>query len=95
MALLGVVLPKLSGTEVFARIHEENPEWPVILRTGYSPDISRLDRVRRCGLPILLKPCSARELARRDRETLDHHGESALQVARNGKSPGDQLYDFQ
>lgn len=89
LALLDVVLPKLSGTEVSARIREENPELPVILCTGYSPDISQLDRARRCGLPILQKPYSPRELARRVREALDQHGQPALRVARDGKSQRD------
>jgi two-component system, cell cycle sensor histidine kinase and response regulator CckA len=89
LALLDVMLPKLSGTEVFARIREENPELPVILSTGYSPDISQLDRVRQRGLPILQKPYSPHELARRVRETLDQRRELVLGVAPEIKSAAD------
>lgn len=81
LALLDVMLPKLSGTEVFARIRKENPELPVILATGYSPDIAQLDRVREHGLPILQKPFSPNELARRVREALDRRQEFVLPLA--------------
>ena len=81
LALLDVMLPKLSGTEVFARIRKENPELPVILATGYSPDIAQLDRVRKHGLPILQKPFSPNELARRVREALDRRQELVLPLA--------------
>jgi PAS domain S-box-containing protein len=89
LALLDVMLPKLSGTEVFARIREKKPELPVIFATGYSPDISQLDRVRQHGLPILQKPYSPHELARRVRESIDRRRELAVPVAPNTKSPAD------
>jgi two-component system cell cycle sensor histidine kinase/response regulator CckA len=89
LALLDVMLPKLSGTEVFARIREENPDLPVILSTGYSPDIALLDQVRQRGLPILQKPYSPHELARRVREALDRRRELVLPLARNIKSSAD------
>ncbi len=89
LALLDVMLPKLSGTEVFARIRAENPELPVILSTGYSPDISQLDRVRKHGLPILQKPYSPHELACRVRETLDRRREVVLPLAPDVKSSAD------
>lgn len=71
LALLDVMLPKISGTEVLARIHNESPELPVILCTGYSPDISQLSGVRQGGMSILQKPYSPRDLALRVREALD------------------------
>lgn len=89
LALLDVMLPKLSGTEVFARIREENPELPVILSTGYSPDISQLDRVRQSSLPILQKPYSPSELARRVREALDRRRELVLPLTPKIRSSAD------
>jgi two-component system, cell cycle sensor histidine kinase and response regulator CckA len=71
LALLDVVLPKLSGPEVYARICEEKPDLPVVFATGYSPDIDLLQKVQEKGLPVLQKPYTPRDLARKVRETLD------------------------
>ncbi|HEX4075366.1 MAG TPA: response regulator [Candidatus Acidoferrales bacterium] len=71
LALLDVVLPKLSGPEIYARIFEEKPDLPVVFATGYSPDIALLQKVQEKGLPVLQKPYSPRDLARKVREALD------------------------
>jgi CheY-like chemotaxis protein len=71
LALLDVVLPKLSGPEVYARICAETREVPVVFATGYSAEMSQLHDVQRQGLPILQKPYSPRDLARKVREALD------------------------
>jgi len=71
LALLDVVLPKLSGPEVYARICKEKPNLPVVFATGYSPDIALLQKVQQQGLFVLQKPYSPRDLARTVRETLD------------------------
>jgi PAS domain S-box-containing protein len=89
LAVLDVMLPKLCGTEVLARIRQENPELPVILSTGYSPDISQLGRVRQGSLPVLQKPYSPHELARRVREALDRQKELVLPLTPNIRSSAD------
>jgi two-component system cell cycle sensor histidine kinase/response regulator CckA len=73
LAVLEVVLPKLSGPEVYSRICAKNPEVPVLFATGYSADLSLLEKVKQLGLPVLQKPYSTRELARKVRDTLDRH----------------------
>jgi two-component system cell cycle sensor histidine kinase/response regulator CckA len=73
LVLLDVVLPKLSGPEAYSRICRENPEVPVIFATGYSPDIALLAKVQAQGLPVIQKPYSTRDLARKVRETLDRY----------------------
>jgi two-component system, cell cycle sensor histidine kinase and response regulator CckA len=73
IVLLDVVLPKLSGPEVYARICEAHPDVPVIFATGYSADIALLERARQQRSPMLQKPYSPRDLARKIRETLDEH----------------------
>jgi two-component system cell cycle sensor histidine kinase/response regulator CckA len=88
LVLLDVMLPKLSGTDVFAHIRQKCPDLPIILSTGYSPDISQLDRVRESGLLILQKPYSPRELAQRVREALDRR-DVALPLTSGGKSADD------
>jgi two-component system, cell cycle sensor histidine kinase and response regulator CckA len=71
LALLDVVLPKLSGPEVYTRISERKPDLPIVFATGYSPDIALLQKVQDKGLPVLQKPYSARDLAHKVREALD------------------------
>ncbi|MFZ1206490.1 MAG: response regulator [Candidatus Acidiferrales bacterium] len=71
LALLDVVLPKLSGPEVYNRILQRKPDLPIIFATGYSPDIALLQKVQEKGLPLLQKPYSPRDLAHKIREALD------------------------
>jgi two-component system, cell cycle sensor histidine kinase and response regulator CckA len=71
LALLDVMLPKASGPELYTRICGEKPGLPVLFATGYSADFAMLDQVRQQGLPIIQKPYSARDLARKVREALD------------------------
>jgi signal transduction histidine kinase/CheY-like chemotaxis protein len=71
LVLLDVVLPRLNGPEVYARMRNDRPDLPVIFATGYSPDIALLHKAQQEGLPVLQKPYSPRDLARKIRETLD------------------------
>jgi CheY-like chemotaxis protein len=71
LALLDVVLPKLSGPEVYAKLQETHPSLPVIFATGYSPDLALIQKVQQQGFPVLQKPYSSRSLARTVRKTLD------------------------
>jgi len=71
--LMDVVLPKLGGPDAYARICESGADVPVIFATGYSADIALLERARQQSLPMLQKPYSPRDLARKVRDTLDQH----------------------
>ena len=71
LALLDVMLPKMSGLEVYERIRRFNPELPAIFVTGYSADVALIQKVRQEGWPVLQKPYASRVLARTVRETLD------------------------
>jgi two-component system cell cycle sensor histidine kinase/response regulator CckA len=71
LLLFDVVLPKLGGPEAYARICEWNPSVPVVFTTGYSADTAMLSEVQRRHLPLLQKPYSPRDLARKVREALD------------------------
>lgn len=71
LALLDVMLPKLSGPEVLERIRAVRQDLPAIFATGYSPDLALLQKVRQEGWPVLQKPYTSRMLARKVRETLD------------------------
>jgi CheY-like chemotaxis protein len=52
-------------------MRNDRPDLPVIFATGYSPDIALLHKAQQEGLPVLQKPYSPRDLARKIRETLD------------------------
>jgi CheY-like chemotaxis protein len=73
LLLIDVVLPKLAGPQAYARICETSPDVPAIFATGYSADIDLLRQARQQKLPMLQKPYSPRDLARKVRETLDQH----------------------
>ncbi len=73
LAVLDVMLPKLSRPEAYERMRKENPDLPVIFATGYSADMAQVQKVQEDGLPVLQKPYSPRDLARKVRETLDQH----------------------
>jgi two-component system, cell cycle sensor histidine kinase and response regulator CckA len=71
LALLDVMLPRMSGLEIYQRLSVEQPDLPVIFATGYTGDLELLRHVEERGLPIIPKPYSPRELARKVREVLD------------------------
>ena len=71
LALLDVMLPKASGPEIYERISAEMPDLSVIFATGYSVDSSLLRQVEERGLPVIQKPYTPRDLARKVREVLD------------------------
>jgi PAS domain S-box-containing protein len=75
LVLLDVVLPKLSGPDAYSQICRENPEVPVIFATGYSPDSALLSKVQAQGFPVIQKPYSPRDLARKVREMLDRYSQ--------------------
>jgi two-component system cell cycle sensor histidine kinase/response regulator CckA len=71
LLLLDAVLPKINGSEAYARISAEKQDVPVIFATGYSPEMELLHSAQDLGLTVLQKPYVPREMARRVRETLD------------------------
>jgi len=79
LVVLDVMLPKLSGPEVYARMRKDKSDLAVIFATGYSPDIAQLQKAQQEGLPVLQKPYSPRDLARKVRETLDRQVFASVQ----------------
>jgi PAS domain S-box-containing protein len=73
LALLDLVLPKLNGPEIYDRIHAQRPDLPAVFATGYSADFAMLHKIQQQGLPVLQKPYTAHDLARKVREALDNH----------------------
>lgn len=59
--------------EEIEKISKDKPDVSVIFANGYSADIALLHRPEIQGLALLQKPHITGDLARRVRETLDHH----------------------
>ena len=71
LAVLDVIMPRKSGTEVFAAIKSLNPNLSVLFATGYTNETAALADLVARGAAILKKPYSPSELSRRVREVLD------------------------
>jgi two-component system cell cycle sensor histidine kinase/response regulator CckA len=71
LAVLDVIMPRRSGTEVFAALKALNPNLSVLFATGYTNETAALADLLAHGAAILKKPYSPSELSRRVREVLD------------------------
>jgi PAS domain S-box-containing protein len=71
LAVLDVVLPKLSGPEIEAKIIEAGGNIAVIFASGYSPNDGLFRKIQAGPYPLLQKPYTPRDLARSVREALD------------------------
>ncbi len=67
--LLDLVMPRLGGLEVYARLKSKEPDVKFLLMSGYSPELVK--GIIEAGLDFLAKPFSPIALARRVREVLD------------------------
>lgn len=73
LVVLDVVMPKLGGLDLYAKLCEIKPALPVIFTSGYSEHGVALQAIAAADFPaaILQKPHGPRVLARRIRELLD------------------------
>ena len=83
LVLLDVIMPRRSGSEVFAAIKALSPGTPVIFATGYSNEAHVLSDLMARGVAILRKPYSPTILCRLVREILDTAASQSL-AYRNG-----------
>jgi CheY-like chemotaxis protein len=58
-----VVMPRMTGTELVARMQAYLPEVPIILMSGYSADDLRARGLEQTPVPLLTKPFTHDELA--------------------------------
>ncbi|MBP8130933.1 MAG: response regulator [Candidatus Hydrogenedentes bacterium] len=83
LALLDQTMPELSGAELARRIFAVNPEFPVILATGFSESISE-EEVQALGIrELILKPIITKDLALSIRRALGNP-----EPGRTPKQPG-------
>ena len=73
LVLLDLVIPKLSGLEVYAHISRDKPDVPVIFATAGNSGVDLPHPAPSEGLPVLRKPYAPRDLALKVRQVLDHH----------------------
>ncbi|MBI1749993.1 MAG: PAS domain S-box protein [Acidobacteria bacterium] len=71
LALLDVVMPRLSGPDAYTRMTSLQPGLPVLFSTGYSSESALLSDMLQRGIGVLQKPYSPSILGRRIREILD------------------------
>lgn len=72
LVLLDLTMPRMTGKETFARIHEMCPDLPVLICSGYLVDLNEF--TRECGScpdGFVQKPYSFEEMAEMVRTTLD------------------------
>jgi CheY-like chemotaxis protein len=71
MAVLDIMMPKLSGREVMNRIQTKRPGMRFLFSSGYSRDAIHDDFVIQEGLRLIRKPYQHTDLLRAVREILD------------------------
>ena len=69
--ILDVIMPRLSGPQVYDTIKALKPAVPVLFATGYSNEASAMSAIVERGVAILHKPYTPAVLCRRVREVLD------------------------
>ena len=70
--LLDVVMPGMSGREVYRHMRQEYPEMKAAFCTGYDPDARQVSFIQEEeGVPLVQKPFSSNVLLRTVRELLD------------------------
>jgi signal transduction histidine kinase/ActR/RegA family two-component response regulator len=77
LALLDLVMPNVSGEEVFQRLRAHRPDVPVVFSTGYAPESSNLDLAKMEGVDLLQKPYGRKDLLRTLRRALDERSAKA------------------
>jgi CheY-like chemotaxis protein len=82
LLLLDLLMPRVSGREVFERIRATGSSVPTIFFTGYAPEAMRRAFIENLKSPLIQKPFGIADLGRKVREVLD----SAL-FAESGQPP--------
>ena len=70
LLLTDIVMPRLNGSELAARLTTLRPQLKVLYMTGYIDDASLVRQVRESRVPILQKPFAATSLLEHVREIL-------------------------
>ena len=71
MVILDMIMPDMSGGEVYDRMKEINPDMKVLLSSGYSIDGEATEILKRGCDGFIQKPFNMKELSRKIREILE------------------------
>ena len=66
-----VVMPRMTGTELVARLFDSRPALPIILMSAYSTDELRTRGLDHSPVPLLTKPFNNKQLVAIVRSVLD------------------------
>ena len=71
MVILDMIMPDMSGSEVYDRMKEINPKVKVLLSSGYSTDGLATEILNRGCMDFIQKPFKMKELSQKLRRILD------------------------
>jgi len=71
LVILDLIMPKISGGEVYDKLKEINPQVKVLLSSGYSVDGQATKILKRGCNGFIQKPFNMRDLSRKVNEILD------------------------
>jgi DNA-binding response OmpR family regulator len=98
LVILDLMLPRMDGFSVCARIREKNPRTPILMLTARSEEMERVRGLEMGADDYVTKPFSVRELKARVKALLRRsHTErdSALPTARGTVEHGPLVMDFE
>ena len=64
VVLTDIIMPNMSGTELLGKIHEEYPNVPVILMTGYADLHTAVDAIKKGVFDFIIKPYDPEQIMR-------------------------------
>ncbi len=82
LLILDMVMPRMSGREVYLRLRAAGSDIPVIFMTGYSADMVDTVFVETVGAPFLRKPYDINQLGNHVRSALDQNRGSGGKTAK-------------
>ena len=69
--LLDIVMPRISGRQVYEAIRRQGKNTPAIFISGYAPEVTRGSLGDELNAPLIHKPYSIGDLGRKVRDVLD------------------------
>jgi len=78
LAILDVVMPGLSGPDVYLEMSAIRPSLAVVFATGYTAEAASLTSLVKKGATVLQKPYSAKTLSHAIREALERTDSNVL-----------------
>jgi len=71
LVILDVIMPNVGGRAAYEEMQKIRSDLPVILASGYSPEVLKIESLLEKGVRLVSKPFSSIELLTAIRQTLD------------------------